>query len=49
MAQATTELVAELTKCHTQEIKSLIKSNNDALEKLIAAISGSNNQWRYLK
>ncbi len=43
MAQATTELlVAELTKRHTQEIKSLIKSNNDAMEKLIAAISTSN-------
>jgi hypothetical protein len=42
MAQATTELVAELTEHHTQEIKSLIKSNNDAMEKLIAAISVSN-------
>jgi hypothetical protein len=42
MAQATTELVAELTECHTQEIKSLIKSNNDAMEKLIAAIIASN-------
>ncbi len=42
MAQVTTELVAELTKHHTQEIKSLIKSNNDAMEKLIAAISASN-------
>ncbi len=42
MAQATTELVAECTKHHTQEIKSLIKSNNDTMEKLIAAISASN-------
>jgi hypothetical protein len=42
MAQVTTELVAELTKRHTQEIKSLIKSNNDAMEKLIAAIIASN-------
>ncbi len=42
MAQATTELVAELTKHHTQEIKFLIKSNNNAIEKLIAAISASN-------
>jgi hypothetical protein len=42
MAQVTTELVTELTKCHTQEIKSLIKSNNDTMDKLIAAISASN-------
>jgi hypothetical protein len=42
MTQATTELVAELTKHHTQEIKFLIKRNNDAMEKLIAAISMSN-------
>jgi hypothetical protein len=42
MAQATTELVADLTEHHTQEIKSLIKSYNDAMEKLIAAISASN-------
>jgi hypothetical protein len=42
MAQATTELVAELTKRHTQEIKSLIKSNNDAIEKLITSIIASN-------
>jgi hypothetical protein len=44
MAQATTELVAELTKHHTPKIKSLIKSNNDAMEKLIAAISASNKR-----
>ncbi len=42
MAQAATELVAELTERHTQEVKSLIKSNNDAIEKLIAAIIASN-------
>ncbi len=42
MAQTTSELVAELTKGHTQEVKSLIKSNNDAMEKLIAAIITSN-------
>ena len=42
MDQTTTELVAELTKRHTQEVKSLIKSNNDAMEKLIAAIVASN-------
>ena len=42
MDQTTTELVAELTKRHTQEVKSLIKSNNDAMEKLIAAIIPSN-------
>ncbi len=42
VAQASTELVAELTERHTQEVKSLIKSNNDAMEKLIAAIIASN-------
>ncbi len=42
MAQATTKLVAKLTEHHTQEIKSLIKSNNNTMEKLIAAIIASN-------
>ncbi len=42
MAQATNELVAELIERHTQEIKSLIKSNNDAMEKLFPAINASN-------
>jgi hypothetical protein len=38
MAQVTEELVAELTKKHTKQIESLIKSNNDAMQKLTAAI-----------
>ena len=38
MAQAMEELVAELTKKHTKQIESLIKSNNDAMQKLTAAI-----------
>jgi hypothetical protein len=42
MAQASTELVADLTEHHTQENKYLIKSNNDAIEKLIPAIIASN-------
>jgi hypothetical protein len=38
MTQATEELVTELTKCHTKQIETLIKSNNEAMEKLTAAI-----------
>lgn len=38
MAQATEELVAELTERHTKQVESLIKSNSDAMEKLTAAI-----------
>jgi hypothetical protein len=38
MAQATEELVAELTERHTKQIEALIKSNNDAMQKLTAAI-----------
>ena len=38
MAQATEELVAELTEKHTKQIESLIKSNNEAIQKLTAAI-----------
>lgn len=38
MAQATEELVAELTEKHTKQVEALIKSNNEAMEKLTAAI-----------
>ncbi len=38
MAQATEELVAELTEQHNKQIEALIKSNNEAMEKLTAAI-----------
>jgi hypothetical protein len=38
MAQATEELVAELTKKHTKQVETLIKANSDAIEKLTAAI-----------
>ena len=38
VAQATEELVAELTERHTKQVESLIKANNDAMEKLTAAI-----------
>lgn len=38
MAQATEELVAELTEQHNKQIEALIKSNNEAIEKLTAAI-----------
>ena len=38
MAQATEELVAELTERHTKQVESLIKANNEAIEKLTAAI-----------
>ena len=38
MAQATEELVAELTERHTKQVEALIKANNDAMEKLTAAI-----------
>ncbi len=38
MAQATEELLAELTKWHTKQVESLIKSNSKALEKLTATI-----------
>ncbi len=38
MAKATEELVAELTKLHSKQVESIIKSNTDAMEKLTAAI-----------
>ena len=38
VAQATEELVAELTEQHTKQVESLIKANNNAMEKLTAAI-----------
>ncbi len=38
MAQATEELLAELTEWHTKQVKSLIKSNSKAIEKLTTAI-----------
>ncbi len=38
MAQATEELVAELTKRHTKQVELLIKSNSEAIEKLTATI-----------
>jgi hypothetical protein len=38
MAQAAEELLAELTKWHTKQVESLIKSNSEAIEKLTAAI-----------
>ena len=38
MAQATEELVAELTERHTKQIETLITSNNQAIEKLTAAL-----------
>ena len=38
MAQATEELVAELTKRHTKQVEFLIESNSKAIKKLTAAI-----------
>ncbi len=38
MAQATEEPMAKLTKWHTKQVESLIKSNSEAIEKLTAAI-----------
>ncbi len=38
MAQATEELVVELTKKHTKQVETLIKANNKAIEKLTKAI-----------
>jgi hypothetical protein len=38
MAQATEELVAELTEKHSKQIAALIKSNSDAMDKLTTAI-----------
>ncbi len=38
MAQATEELVAELTEKHSKQVKALIKANNDAMDKLTTAI-----------
>lgn len=38
MAQATEELVAELTERHSKQVEALIKSNSEAMEKLTAAI-----------
>ncbi len=38
LAQATEELVAELTKKHAKQIEALIKSNSDAMKELTAAI-----------
>jgi hypothetical protein len=41
MAQATEELVAELTEKQGKQVEALIKSNNKAIAKLTAAILGS--------
>jgi hypothetical protein len=41
MAQATEELVAELTEKQGKQVEALIKSNNDAIAKLTAAILGN--------
>jgi hypothetical protein len=41
MAQATEELVAELTERQGKQVEALIKSNNDAIAKLTAAILGN--------
>jgi ribosomal protein S13 len=41
LAQATEELVAELTKKHAKQIEALIKSNSDAMKELTAAISAN--------
>ena len=38
MAQATEELVAELTERHGKQVEALIKSNSEAMDKLTAAI-----------
>ncbi len=38
MAQATEELLAELTKRYTKQVELLIKSNSEAIKKLAAAI-----------
>ena len=38
MAQATEELVAELTERHSKQVEALIKANSEAMEKLTAAI-----------
>ena len=40
-AQATEELVAELTEKHAKQIEALIKANNDAMQKLTAAITSN--------
>jgi hypothetical protein len=42
MANATKELVAELTEKHAKQVEALIKANNDAMEKLTAAILSVN-------
>ncbi len=42
MANATEELVAELTEKHAKQVEALIKANNDAMEKLTAAIISAN-------
>lgn len=38
MAQATEELVAELTERHSKQVEAIIKANSEAMEKLTAAI-----------
>ena len=40
-AQATEELVAELTEKHAKQIEALIKANNDAMQQLTAAINSN--------
>ena len=42
MANATEDLVAELTEKHAKQVEALIKANNDAMEKLTAAILSAN-------
>jgi hypothetical protein len=42
MAQATEELIAELTEKQSRQVETLIKANNEAIEKLTAAIKASN-------
>jgi hypothetical protein len=41
LAQATEELVAELTEKHAKQIESIIKANSDAMKELTAAISAN--------
>ena len=38
LVKATEELVAELTKRHSKQVESIIKSNSETMEKLTAAI-----------
>lgn len=44
LAQATEELVAELTEKHSKQIEALIKANNEAMAKLTAALLDNKTQ-----